>query len=227
MGRTYVSTEVTERGQERALVPGSQLLLSFSSSGVTASAGCNTLTAEGGIQDGRLVLDRAASTEIGCEPELASQEQWWASLLLSQPEVELGDRALTLRDGQSAVAMVSQEVIPDEPLTDTVWQLDTILGGGTSSTVPSGTAATLEIGADAVEVSIEGCGEASVAAEIGSATITVDPDDVGLLGCQDDAAVVERALGAVFGIGEADYVVEGGMLTITGPFGAGLVFRAS
>ena len=42
-GRTFLSTDVTQDGEERPLVDGTQIRLAFSDGQLSASAGCNTI----------------------------------------------------------------------------------------------------------------------------------------------------------------------------------------
>lgn len=226
VGRTYLSSDVTEAGQPKELVPGTQLSLSFVDGGVGASAGCNSMSASGGISDGVLVLDDLASTEMACDPDVMAQEQWWAALLVSQPRAEVGDRSLTLASGDREVAMVSAETLPDAPLEGTPWQLDTVVQYETASSVPAGTAATMTVESDTLTVRVDDCRVTETPVELAPGTLTVNPDAFGPSACTDGAAFVDEAVLAVFGAGEVPYVIDGEQLRLSGPFGAGLVYRA-
>ena len=226
-GSGYVSTAVTEDGRPRPLVAGSVLTLRFNAEGIGASAGCNALFATGGIRSGVLVVDALGSTEMACEPDLMDQESWWSQFLLGRPVVEVVDRGLTLTRGTTSVAMVADAAVPDVPLEATAWQLDTIVTGDAASSVPAGAASRLVVGSGQIEVSIEGCRQTSEAATVGPASITVAPGAFAAAGCDGPAAIVDRAVVAVFGAGEVRYLIEGDRLTVTGPFGAGLVYRGS
>lgn len=227
VGRTYVSTDVSEGGQPKELMPGTQLSLTFGEDGIGASAGCNSMSASGGIQDGVLVLGDLMSTEMACDPDLMAQEQWWVGLLVSQPRAEVGDRALTLTAGDRAVTMVSAETIPDEPLAGTQWRLDTILQHDTASSVPAGTTATLVVKGSTLSVTVGDCRDTESPVEVAPSVLTVDPAAFGPSTCADGAAFVDQAVRAVFGAGDVPYVIEGDALRVSGPFGAGLVYRAS
>lgn len=227
VGRTYFSTDVSEGDQAKELVPGTQLSLTFEEDGISASAGCNSMSASGGIRDGVLVLEDLVSTEMACDPDVMAQEQWWAALLVSQPTAEVGDRAVTLTAGDRQVTMVSAETIPDAPLAGTQWRLDTVLQHDTASSVPAGTTATLVVAANTVTVRVDDCRDTESAVEVAPAALTVDPAAFGPSSCTDGAAFVDQAVRAVFGAGEVPYVIEGDALRLSGPFGSGLVYRAS
>ena len=226
VGRTYLSSDVTQAGQPTELVPRTQLSLTFVEGGISASAGCNSMSATGGIRDGVLELENLVITEMACDPDMMAQEQWWAALLLSQPRAEVGDRSLTLTSGDLAVAMVSAETVPDRPLEGTTRQLHTVVQYGTASSVPAGTAATMTVQSDTLTVSVDDCRVTRTPVEVAPSTLRVDPDAFGPSACTDGAAYADEGVSAVFVAGEVPYVIEGDQLRLSGPFGAGLVYRA-
>lgn len=225
-GRTYVSDQVERDGQPTELVEGTQLTLSFTDDQITASAGCNLFSGTGGIVDGQLVIEDLAGTEMGCDPALMEQEQWWAALLVSQPEAQVGDRALTLVGEDSTVAMVALETIPDAPLEETGWELDTVVMHDAASSVPAGTVSTLIVSDGTLRVTIDDCRATETPVDIAPASLTVATDAFDASDCRDGAAFVDRAVTAVFGAGEVPYVIEGDVLRLSGPFGWGLGYRA-
>lgn len=102
-GRSFVSVGVTGR----ELVEGSSLRLTFETDRVVAVAGCNTLTGSASWSQERLsVPEPLASTMMGCEPELAAQDQWVSEFLTSAPSLDLADDTLTLRAGDVEVTLV-------------------------------------------------------------------------------------------------------------------------
>ena len=225
-GRTYVSEQVERDGQPQELVEGTRLTLSFTDDGISASAGCNQFSGTGGIVDGRLVVEDLAGTEMGCDPALMEQEQLWAGLLVSQPEAQVGDRALTLVGDTGTVSMVALETIPDEPLEATRWELDTIVMHDAASSVPAGTVSTLILSDGTLQVSIDDCRDTEAPVDIAPTSLTVAADAFDPSECRDGAAFVDRAVTAVFGAGEVPYVIEGDVLRLSGPFGWGLGYRA-
>jgi heat shock protein HslJ len=225
-GRTYVSDQAEQAGEPLELVAGTRLTLSFTDDAITASAGCNLFTGTGGIEAGRLVIEDLAGTERACEPGLMEQEQWWAALLASQPQAQVGDRELTLVGEAGTVAMVAQETIADLPLEGTQWELDTVVMHGAASSVPAGTVSTLTIVDDTLRVVVDDCRATQAAVEIEPASLTVPADAFDTSDCRDGAAFVDRAVVAVFGAGEVPYVIEGDVLQLSGPFGWGLGYRA-
>ncbi len=134
-GRAFVSTEVT--GHE--LVDDTQVRISFEDDRLSASAGCNTLSAAYTIDEGSLTLDgQPASTMMGCDDDLMTQDGWLASFLADGPEAELDGDTLTLTGGDVTMTMLDETVAdPAKPLIGTAWTLDTIIDGDTASSVPA------------------------------------------------------------------------------------------
>lgn len=226
IGRTYLSTSVTENGEPKPLVGGTQLTLTFTADGISATAGCNTMVAAGGIHDGVLVLDQLAGTDMGCEPAVLAQEQWWAQFLMANPAVNVGDRALTLRGPAAEVAMVSTETVPDLPLEGTDWSLETIIDGDVAASVPSGTESSLGIADGVLTVAVASCRSTAVDVVVSQTTLTFDPTGFAASDCTGGAASVDGALAEVFGSGEVAYRVDAEALTISSG-GTELVYRGS
>lgn len=225
VGRTYIATSVTQDGTPRAVVPGSQLRLSFQEDAVGASAGCNTMSGSGGITEGILVVTDLATTEMACDPALMEQESWWAELLTGRPAAEVGERALTLTSGSTVVAMTSAENVPDLPLAGTGWQLQSIIEGGAASSVPAGTSAALAVDGSAMTVTVSDCRSTTVAIVENGTRLTFDPQPFAQPLCTGQSAVTEAAVLGVFGGGQVDVVIDGEVLTVDGAGGASLDYR--
>ena len=48
------------------------------------------------MQDGRLVAPNLATTEIGCPPDVAAQEEWVVAMLQARPRLERSGPYLSL-----------------------------------------------------------------------------------------------------------------------------------
>jgi heat shock protein HslJ len=111
VGRTFVSTSVTENGQPRPLVEGTRIELSIPSRDrIGASAGCNQLSGPLTIERHRLVVGTLASTRIGCAPELHRQDEWLARFLTGDPFYVLRGDSLRLQVGGTVVELVDRDV---------------------------------------------------------------------------------------------------------------------
>ena len=124
-GRNFWSTSVTVGGQEKTLVLGTRLKISFYDDGrVSTSAGCNSMQGdtysvdEGGI----LTIGGMSMTAIGCEEGLHEQDQFLAELLGSQPTVVLEENKLVLSTDAVTIDFLDRKIAdPDRPLVGTDW----------------------------------------------------------------------------------------------------------
>lgn len=92
-GRTFAASELAGR----EVVAGSSVRLTFDDGRVSVEAGCNTMSAGAGWDQGVLVLDGTlATTMMACEDELMSQDAWLVSLLESRPRLTQHEGALVV-----------------------------------------------------------------------------------------------------------------------------------
>lgn len=227
-GRTFLSESVTEDGQARALVDGTRISLAFTTDGqVAANAGCNHLTGEVTIDEDRLDVGLTARTEVGCDPELHTQDEWLAEFLQSSPFWTLDGDRLTLTAAGTEIVLLDREVAdPDRPLEGTRWLVDTIISGEAASSMWAGTegSAWLLI-EDERFTATSGCRDFDGRVEIGdrslrfTGTVQTDP------ACPDELREVDEAMQAIFA-GEAEYSVEADRLTLAGPDDVGLGLHA-
>ena len=223
-GMTFVSTEVT--GHD--LVPDTQVLISFEDGRMSASAGCNTLSAGFTVHEGSLTLDgQPASTMMGCQDDLALQDGWLAGFLSEGPTPERDGDTLTLTGGEVTVTMLDQAVAePAKPLTGTRWTLDSIVDGETVSSVPANVdLPTLQLTENGEATVSTGCNRGGASVDIGDATLTFGPMRLTKMACQGEGPTVEAAVVAVLD-GEVEYTIEGLQLSITNGE-QGLVYRTS
>ncbi|HEY6568007.1 MAG TPA: META domain-containing protein [Actinomycetota bacterium] len=222
-GRSFVSTEVIGRD----LVANTQVRISFEDDRLSASAGCNTISAGYTIDEGSLTLDgQPASTMMGCLDDVATQDGWLTSFLSDGPEAELDGDTLTLTGGEVTMTMLDETVAdPAKPLTGTAWTLDTIVEGDAASSVPAGVdPPTLTI-TDAGEATVfAGCNQGGSSVEVADTTLTFGPMRMTKMACEGDATQVENSVVAVLD-GEVAYTIEGSHLTLTNG-DQGLVYRA-
>lgn len=222
-GRSFVSTEVT--GYD--LVADTKVRISFEDDRLSASAGCNTLSAGFTIDEGALTLEgQPASTMMGCVDDLATQDGWLTSFLSDDPLAELDGDTLTLISGEVTMKMLDETVAdPAKPLTGTAWTLDTIVDGDTASSVPAGVdPPTLQIAEDGEATVFTGCNQGGASVEVTDTTLTFGPMRMTKMACEGDATSVENSVVAVLD-GEVDYTIEGLQITLTNG-DQGLVYGA-
>jgi heat shock protein HslJ len=108
--RTFASTEITEDGKPRPLLPDTRLTVAFSRDGrrdtISWGAGCNSFFADLEVSNDRLTVDdRFGGTLIGCPPDLAAQDAWAGELLSSDPGWRIIGPEFTLASGTTQVLM--------------------------------------------------------------------------------------------------------------------------
>lgn len=130
LAEEYLSLEVTEAGETRALVDGTAISLRFDDGQLGASLGCNMLGARYELDGDRLVVGELSSTEMGCDPERHAQDEWFADLLGSEPTLVVDGDVLTLTSGETVVRLVDRRVAePDRALVGTTWEVDGFADG--------------------------------------------------------------------------------------------------
>jgi len=206
-GREFVSVLVTHNGQPMPLVSGTKIRLGFSGGMISASAGCNGISASYELAGGKLVTGEMATTEMGCAAGLADQDQWLASVLASQPTVELSGADLVLTSDTTALTFQDrQQAEPDQPLVGITWGLNTIVATDVASSVPAGVMATLLFDASGDFTFDAGCNSGGGKYATSGDTISFTQIVSTMRACGGGADVVETA---VFTILNADHVTYG------------------
>lgn len=215
---TYVVTGVIERGEPRALVPGSEIRLRFDGDRLGITAGCNSMGGTYTLDGTRLTVADLATTEMGCAAPLMEQDTWVAALFAepvqlttgAEPTLISGDVVLTLAD--------REQVSPDEPLVGTSWTLDSIGTGGADgavSSVPEGVTASVNFEDDGSVRLFDGCNGGGGPVTVDGATITWGQIGFTLVGCSDPGVVeVSQAVHEVL-TGSTTFTIEEKSLTIT------------
>lgn len=220
-GRTYVSTGVAGH----TLVDGTTVTLTFDNDGnLSVQAGCNTLGSTYTIEDGKLVVDNVAGTEMGCDAPRHAQDEWISTFLSSRPSIAAEADGLVLAQGDTTLTLVDREVAqPDKPIEGTTWVADTIIDGDSAASVPAEPKVYLRFADGKVEGS-DGCNGFGGPAEVGSDTVTFGPIAFERKGCADTSPA-EQPLHDLLK-GEVTFEADGDRLTLTAPSGDGLGFRA-
>jgi len=105
-GRTFTSTQVTERGQNRPLAPGTQITVRFPRGGeLSVGAGCNSLGATGKISGGRLIITDLATTLKACSEDRMKQDAWVTDLFNGKPTWRLEGTELTIAGPEAEIRL--------------------------------------------------------------------------------------------------------------------------
>lgn len=226
-GRTFVSTSVTEAGQDRPLVDGTRIELDFADGGIRANAGCNSLGGQVSTTPDRIMTGEMASTAMGCDAPLHDQDEWLFGFLDADPSYTLDGHTLRLESGDTVIELADSEVAdPDRPLEGTRWALDGMVDGDAASSVPAGGGATLTITGGTASVAVDGCNQGGAEVTVNEGAVVFGGLAMTRMGCAEPAATVEAALVAVLD-GEVAYTIDSDTLTLTHPSGQGLTFRAA
>ena len=214
-GREFLSNAITEGGAVLDLVPGTRVRLGFTDTNVSAQAGCNSFGATYRIENGRLVTDGGAMTEMGCDEPRSQQDEWLFAFLGSKPVATLAGTDLTLDNGRTIIRLVDRTIAePDLNIVGPTWTVTSIIDGDAVSSVPAGLTATLVFGQDgSVDVN-DGCnrGRGSWAAE--GSGITFREIVLTKMACDGPAAALESAVLAVLQGGAAQASIRANVLTL-------------
>ena len=224
-GREFLSIAVTEGGADRPLVAGTRIRLSFRDGQLGASAGCNLMGGAYRLEGGRLVVNAAAMTEMGCDEPRHAQDDWLFGFLGARPTVGLAGNELILQVGDTVIRLLDREVAePDLPLVGPTWTVDSILSGDVVSSVPPGVVATIRFGPDGRFELETGCNQ-------GGGQIAGDGSTLRFLdlvltrrACDGPAGDMEAAVLAVLGRDPVTYQIEAQALTLSAG-DRGLVLR--
>jgi heat shock protein HslJ len=222
-GRTFLSSSITDGGEDRPLVDGTQVRLAFADGYVSANAGCNIIGGTYRIEGGRLQWDGGSMTEMGCDDERHAQDDWVAEFLGSDPEVTLDGDELTLTSGGVVMTLVDREVAdPDLPLTGTTWTVTSIITGDAVSTVPDGAIATFEFADDGTVAVNTGCNTGNGRYEL-SGTLRFIDVAVTEMACEGVGGQLESMVLPLLGAEQINVSIEAGSLTLqAGDVGLGL-----
>jgi heat shock protein HslJ len=229
-GRAFLSTGVTEDGNPRPLVEGTQIRLNFNEDGTGfgATAGCNSMGGTARIEDGQLVVGDLATTEMGCDEARHAQDEWLADFLTGRPAMTLTGPDMVLSGGGTEVRLSDREVAdPDRPLRGTKWVVDGVVSGDAASSVPQGAEAFIvfsETEEDAFGGNT-GCNGMGGKAVVADTTIEFSEVITTKMFCDDDRGDLERAVIEVLD-GEVTFKVEADRLTLNHPDGKGLMLKA-
>ena len=207
---------VTDKGKSKVLVPGTKIRLTFSDGTLGASAGCNSMSGDYKVVDGKLVVGPMATTEIGCPTNLADQDEWLAAFLGAKPALALDGNNLVLTTDDTEITLLDREQAePDQPLTMITWGLTTLIDGESASSIPTGVSATLLFADDGTFTFSDGCNSGGGKYALDGDNITFSEVVTTDMACGGDADSVQSAIAEVFGADDVTYAIDHSTLTLT------------
>ncbi len=179
--------------QGYTLVAGTQLRVSFDDNQLTFNAGCNTASGTYSLCQERLCVADLATTDIGCDSQRHTQDEWLADFFVASPRLSIAGATLTLEGASATLELLDRELAdPDRPLTGRVWRVDTFFAGDVASSVPLVTPPTLEFNGDGTFRVFDGCNGGSAEYTRSGQTLSLAPVAFTEIGCPGDDLPRER-----------------------------------
>lgn len=208
-GRAFFA--VSAEGFE--LPEGSELQLAFDGLGVRMSGGCNSGSADYDIEDGVLIVDSMATTEMACEQALMDLDANVAALLAAKPTIRLVGDDLTITSAGTVLRMKDASVEnPDRPIEGTLWVVTSVLQGDTATGGFDGSNATVQF-VDGTARVFAGCNRGSGPATIGATAIDFGPIGMTKMACPQPQMELEMSVMIVLQ-GSVTYRIEDDQLTL-------------
>lgn len=212
-GTTYVVTGVTEDGQERRLVPGTEIRLAFAEGRLGITAGCNSMRGGYTLDGTRLTVGPMATTEMGCPGPRMRQDTWIAGLFADPVQLTLGENPAVISGGTVLDLADRRQVSPDLALEGTAWVLDTLIDGEAASSVPGNRIAYLQI-EEGTAQTYDGCNWGGSPVRVDGAALHFGSREQTSRGCLGGAArELQDAYAAVLD-GQVEYTIEEDRLTL-------------
>lgn len=240
MGKTYLSTAVTEDGEPKQLVPKTRIRLEFARTPnknadgprvydvVRAHVGCNsmgTAVAAGELlTHGRLWIDGIGGTQVGCQPPLRDQEEWLKTFLTSNPSWRLNGDELTLTSGSTTITLLDRRIAePDFPLDGIRWKVVATI---TNADLRHHHQAEAWISFDRGHLTgWTGCNELSGTVTRNNTELTFSDVATTARACTAQTAAMQAAILATLGPA-VTYTIDYNQLTLLAPSGIGLDLKA-
>lgn len=125
-------------------------------------AGCNSMGGTFTLDAGSMNVAELSATEMGCESELMDQDDWFVGFWSSNPMLSFSGDLLTVSDGANIFTFRDAEVVmPDLPLVDTRWVIDTFIDGGSAMAMNLDSDPWVEFRADGAISLNTGCNSGS------------------------------------------------------------------
>ncbi|AWZ06082.1 MULTISPECIES: META domain-containing protein [unclassified Streptomyces] len=183
----------------------------------TGNYGCNGFTAAVVFEAGSAITVRpGASTDMACADMRFETE--FARLFQGRLTVREQPDTVTLKTAAGdEISLTTKPRTPKASLVDTVWTVDSLLGGGTASSLAAEAAgrARFTVAADGSASGNLGCNRFNAKATVEGNRLTFGTLTTTRMACEGGAGEVERALTGLFGSGPLDWRIQGDALTLT------------
>ncbi|WP_242000271.1 META domain-containing protein [Kribbella rubisoli] len=226
VGKTFLSTSVSEDGKPKQLAPKTRVRLQFTDDGrLVADAGCNSMQTTVSTKDGKLTLNgELASTAMGCPGPQQGQDQWLAGIISAKPTWKLDGSKLDVTAGSTTISLTDREIVePDLAIDGTKWALSSVITGEAASHQAGSEKAWITLNGERVTGST-GCNDFQGTVARSTGKLTFGELATTRRACAGEPAALESQL--LKGLkGEMTYEVDGSTLKLRFS-GGGLDFTA-
>ena len=198
-------------------VAGTTLRITFGEDTVSFNAGCNAHSGTYSLDGDTLVVGGMGSTQMGCDAELHTQDQWLAAFLESDPTVTIDADTVTLANDEATLRLLDREIAdPNRPLTGVTWEIDSLITGDAVSSVPAVTPTVIfNADSNSTLTVFAGCNTGEGTYEYSDTEVTIGMIGFTETGCLDRAIMeVEAHVQQVFAPGTSTYTIEANRLTL-------------
>ena len=200
------------------------ITLSVEGSSITGTAACNSYGGRLVGAGGRVRIDELGMTAMGCEPDVMASESAYTAALSAISRIGRDGDELVLDGPDVELRFIALPPPPTADLVDTTWVLETVFVGDVAASL-MGERATLELRSDGTFAGSTGCRSFTgmwieQGERITDTSMRMDGPD-----CPRDLVSQDSAVVSVVGDGFVP-TIDGDLLTLTDPGGAGLVYRA-
>ncbi|MFI6640247.1 META domain-containing protein [Streptomyces sp. NPDC050504] len=225
-GGTWQVESITTGGEKVPGVPGRTLFSLSAEKGTAGGTACNAYGGMFRFEDGGIVVDEAAHTEIACEDPVMRAERALHEVFHGRIAVRGTESAATLTGaGGGTIALTRTATprrLPPAPLVGTRWTVVGLASGPEIDAVPPGNGAShLTIGADGTATGRLGCNTFRTTAKADGSSVTFGRLALTRMMCAGEAGKTERALQEVLK-GKTAFRLQEGQLSLTAESGKGL-----
>lgn len=213
----------TAIGADLPVPPGATATLALSGGEANGTAFCNRFFASYDLDGSSFSMGDIGSTMMACEPDVMAAESAYLEALAGVDTAVLEAGDLLLTGAGIELRFTPVPVVPDSPLEGTRWLLETLVTGDAASSVQG--EPSLELRADGTAGFTTGCRTLTGTWLLDDEALVLDdllPDGAA---CPPELAGQDEHVTAVLQAGPAVRAGED-RLTLTGPDGRGLVYRA-
>lgn len=178
-------------------------------------AGCNGHFGAYAVDGAVLTIEQLASTDIGCDEPLSTQDVWLSAFFTGSPTIELDADRLTISNDEATLVFLDREVAdPDRPLTGRTWTVDTFLVDGGANRLGGDTDPTLEFGEGGNLTFFTGCNQGTGRFEAIATTLTLSDLSSDDAACEGLAGEKEVLFLGVIADGDVEFEIDAARLTL-------------